>query len=215
MKRLLNYLLSSPCSHEFCWPRKTAAGAYYQVCLRCGDHYWYDWKKMRRTDPISLSEQQTLAQPVRTRWSPRARRFNVTIDVQYRRKGSEVWFDGTITNLSQSGVLFSASPEPHLPRHAALEMIFEMPREISGQPHSRVICDAYVVRAASPEHANSPVAASILEYRFLHASESETPMSAAQETMPASSTDTIGPANSTVTHRRRFRLRPRESRSTR
>ena len=213
MKRLLNYLLSSPCSHEFCWPRKTAAGAYYQVCLRCGDHYWYDWKKMRRTEPISQAEQQTLAQPIRTRWSPRARRFNVTINLQYRRKGSEVWFDGTITNLSQSGVLFSASPEPHLPRHAALEMLFEMPREISGQPHSRVICDAYVVRAASPEHPNSPIAASILEYRFLHA-EGEQFSSATPESVTPTQTDAIG-ASSTVTHRRRFRLRPRESRSSR
>jgi len=206
-------LLSSPCSHEFCWPRKTAAGAYYQVCLRCGDHYWYDWKKMRRTDPISQAEQQTLAQPVRTRWSPRARRFNVTISLQYRRKGSEVWFDGTITNLSQSGVLFTASPEPHLPRHAALELMFEMPREISGQPHSRVICDAYVVRAASPEHKRSSIAASILEYRFLHSAEDEL-STAGSEAAPASHAEPIG-TSSTVTHRRRFRLRPRESRSSR
>lgn len=211
MKRLINLLLSTPCSHEFCWPRKTAAGAYYQVCLRCGDHYWYDWKKMRRTQPITLAEQQTLAQPVRTRWSPRARRIKVSIDLQFRRKGSEAWFEGTITNLSQSGVLFSGPAEPHLPRHAAVEMLFEMPKEISGQPHSKVLCDAYVVRAASPENPRASIAAAILEYKYLHA-QAEAADSA--ESAPASQTEIIE-NSSTVTHRRRYRLRSRESRSNR
>ena len=40
-----------------------------------------------------------------------------------------------------SGVLMTADHEVQLPRHAALEMIFEMPSEISGQPHSDVLCD--------------------------------------------------------------------------
>src|SRR5258705_12887177 len=117
MNRLLDLLLSNPCSHEFCWPRRTATGAYYQVCLRCGDHYWYDWKKMRRTDLIDPAEHLALAQPIRTRWAPRARRLSVSVEVQFRRKSSEEWAEGNITHISQSGVLFTAPSGLHLPRH--------------------------------------------------------------------------------------------------
>ena len=205
MIRLFDFLLSSPCPHEFSWPRKTATGAYYQVCLRCGDHYWYDWKKMRRTEPIDPAEHLTLAQPVRTRWSPRARRFQVSIKMEFRRKGWETWLDGEITNISQSGVLFSATAQTHLPRHAAIEMMFEMPSEISGQPHSRVLCDAYIVRDTPARHGSS-VAAAILEYKFLHSPDDN---AAAQ---PPSSPDSSAksgsfPTSAPVTHRRRFRLR--------
>ena len=212
MKRLFDLLLSTPCSHEFSWPRKTATGAYYQVCLRCGDHYWYDWKKMQRTSPIDPSEQATLAQPVRTRWSPRARRFNVSIDVQFRRKNSETWCHGTITNISQSGVLLNADHELHLPRHAAIEMIFEMPGEISGQPHSEVLCDAYVVRAVSTAQTPS-IAVAILEYKFLHA-EAAAPAASADQPV-GSAAEASATTASALMHRRRFRLRPRESRSSR
>lgn len=209
MKRIFDLLLSTPCSHQFSWPRKTATGAYYQVCLRCGDHYWYDWKKMQRTSLIDPREQLTLAQPVRTRWAPRARRFNVSIDAQFRRKSSDVWSHGTITNLSHSGVLLTADHELQLPRHAAIEMIFEMPSEISGQPHSDVLCDAYVVRAVSSNQSPS-IAAAILEYKFLHAESAAASSSAEQIT--GSSAD--APAtSSTLIHRRRIRLRNRESRS--
>ena len=210
MKRIFDLLLSTPCSHEFSWPRKTATGAYYQVCLRCGDHYWYDWKKMQRTELIDPSEQHALAQPVRTRWSPRARRFNTSIAVQFRRKNSETWSHGTITNLSQSGVLLTADHEVQLPRHAALELIFEMPSEISGQPHSEVLCDAYVVRALSTTQTPS-IAAAILEYKFMHA-ENTASVSPAEQTLPSAPAES--PANgSALLHRRRFRLRTRESRS--
>jgi hypothetical protein len=209
MNRLFDLLLSRPCSHEFCWPRKTATGAYYQVCLRCGDHYWYDWKKMRRTKPIDPAEHLTLAQPVRTRWAPRARRFQLSMAVEFRRKGSDTWLKGTITNISQSGVLFNTAPEAHLPRHAALELMFEMPSEISGQPHSSVLCDAYLVRN-SPVSDGCSIAAAILEYKFLHS-----PQSAASASSGSSKDDSASEAEpfTVATHRRRLRFR--KSRSTR
>lgn len=199
--RLLDLLLSTPCSHEFSWPRRTASGSYYQVCLRCGDHYWYDWKTMQRTQLIDPGEHSTLAQPVRSRWSPRARRVGVSIKLQFRRKNSDAWIEGNITNISQSGVLFSAASEIHLPRHAALEMMFEMPKEISGQPHSEVLCDSYVVRSTPAGHGQSSIAAAILEYKFLHA----------QESVPASAESPLSTVE--LMHRRRFRSRP--SRATR
>ncbi|MCI0348187.1 MAG: PilZ domain-containing protein [Acidobacteriales bacterium] len=164
---------------------------------------------MQRTELIDPSEQHTLAQPVRTRWSPRARRFNVSLDVQFRRKNSEAWSRGTITNISQSGVLLAADHELQLPRHAAIEMIFEMPSEISGQPHSDVLCDAYVVRAISASQSPT-IAVAILEYKFMHAeSAGQTPSAEQAAASPAE----LPASASSLLHRRRYRLRTRESRS--
>ncbi len=37
------------CRHEFSWPHSGMNGQDYQVCLRCGTVYEYDWVAMRRT----------------------------------------------------------------------------------------------------------------------------------------------------------------------
>jgi hypothetical protein len=40
------------CSHKFGFPIKRKPGArIYQVCLRCGAEYEYDWRQMRRIGP--------------------------------------------------------------------------------------------------------------------------------------------------------------------
>jgi hypothetical protein len=44
LKRLLNI-----CSHRFSWPRAGTNGQHYQICLRCGLAFVYDWRAMRRT----------------------------------------------------------------------------------------------------------------------------------------------------------------------
>ncbi len=44
-KRLLEIL----CRHEFSWPHSGTYGQDYQVCMRCGTVYEYDWVAMRRT----------------------------------------------------------------------------------------------------------------------------------------------------------------------
>jgi hypothetical protein len=51
MARILDRLLHR-CSHQFLWPRRSADGRAYQVCIRCGAEYEYDWEQMRRTRPI-------------------------------------------------------------------------------------------------------------------------------------------------------------------
>ena len=37
------------CAHRFSWPRIDDDGRHYQICLRCGIAYEYDWTLMRRT----------------------------------------------------------------------------------------------------------------------------------------------------------------------
>jgi len=99
---------------------------------------------------------------------PRARRLKLDIPLRYRVKNLSNWYEGTIENISQSGVLVHG-PET-LPVNALVEMVFEMPEEISGQKNSNVLCQGRIIR--SKEVRDTPegmgMAASILDYKFLH-----------------------------------------------
>jgi hypothetical protein len=101
---------------------------------------------------------------------PRARRLKLNIPLRYRVKSLSTWSEGTILNLSQSGVLFDGPAE--LPVNALVEMVFEMPEEISGQKNSQVLCQGRIIRAKEADKNNlgSGLAASILDYKFLHQS---------------------------------------------
>jgi hypothetical protein len=57
----LQRLFGEFCSHRFTWPRVSANGQHYQICLTCGTAYEYDWKKMRRTDRLVVTHAQHLA----------------------------------------------------------------------------------------------------------------------------------------------------------
>lgn len=159
------------CPHQFSWPRRDESGEYYQVCLRCGAEYGYDWSTMRRTDRREITEasapERSTRRPSRTcsSWKPRARRLTVEIPVQYRQHGTATWQKGTVRNISRSGVLFEGTQL--LPPKTALDMIFEMPAEITGQNGSRVLCTAAVVRTTLGEDDTAKIAASIAGYEFL------------------------------------------------
>jgi len=179
-QKLMDVLMLGRCSHEFSWPRRTSAGDYYQVCLLCAAAYQYDWKTMRRghrvEDPAALSttspRRSGHKQPT---WTPRARRLKLNIPVRYRGKNLSTWYTGTIQNISQSGVLFHGPQQ--IPANALIEMIFEMPEAISGQPNSSVLCQARMVRVKDAiENIEDAfgLAASILDYEFLrHRSEGQ------------------------------------------
>jgi hypothetical protein len=58
-----------------------------------------------------------------------------------------------------------------MPANALVEMIFEMPEEISGQKNSNVLCQGRLIRIkdAVDNVADSfGLAATILDYKFLH-----------------------------------------------
>jgi hypothetical protein len=182
-QKILDVLMLGRCSHEFSWPRRAADGYYYQVCLLCATEYKYDWSTMRRTERMERSDPEAATTTRRSRshskkptWVPRARRLKLHTPVRYRVKNLGSWHEGTIENLSQSGVLFHG-PQ-NLPENTLIEMVFEMPEEISGQKNSSVLCQGRVIRARDaqlprkPEHAEPEemvgLAASILDYKFLH-----------------------------------------------
>ena len=171
-QKLMDVLMLGRCSHEFSWPRRAADGHYYQVCLLCAVEYKYDWARMRRTERVTETapESATRRRPREKKptWVPRARRLKLHIALRYRIKNLSTWSDGTIENISQSGVLFRGSTA--LPVNALVEMVFEMPEEISGQKNSNVLCQGRVIRSKQAHDTGEGIglAASILDYKFLH-----------------------------------------------
>jgi hypothetical protein len=172
-QKLLDVLLLGRCSHEFSWPRRAADGQYYQVCLLCAAEFKYDWATMRRTERLSndAAEASTTKRRPHARkqsWVPRARRIKLDAAVRYRVKNLGTWSEGTIQNLSQSGVLL-VGPQK-FPENTLVEMVFEMPEEISGQKNSKVLCQGRITRMkkANEQAERHEFAASILDYKFIH-----------------------------------------------
>ncbi|MGH9501086.1 MAG: PilZ domain-containing protein [Terriglobales bacterium] len=180
-QKLLDVLMLGRCSHEFSWPRRGSDGDFYQVCLVCAAEYKYDWKTMRRTERVERTAPQSTAEAAHARrsrahsrkptWVPRARRLKLNTPVRYRVKNLGGWHEGIIENLSQSGVLLQG-PQP-FPDNTLVEMVFEMPEEISGQKNSTVLCQGRIIRtkesrAANDDGENASLAASILDYKFVH-----------------------------------------------
>jgi PilZ domain len=170
-QKLLEVLMLGRCSHEFSWPRRAADGHYYQVCLLCAAEYKYDWKTMKRIKRAD-SELEAAAEPQRGRnqkkptWVPRARRLSLQAPLRYRPKGLGTWHEGTVENLSQSGVLLIGPQQ--LPVNTLVEMVFEMPEEISGQKNSTVLCQGRITRRNDQRNQELVgLAASILDYKFL------------------------------------------------
>ena len=178
-EEIMDVLMLGRCSHEFSWPRRGSDGDYYQVCLLCAAEYKYDWTTMRRTERVEHNKPETVIRRSHTRekrpsWVPRARRLKLDIPLRYRVNKTSTWFEGIIENISQSGILFQG-PQP-LPVNALIEMVFEMPEEISGQKNSNVVCQGRVMRnkglnekdAPAPEEGKIGLAASIVDDKFIH-----------------------------------------------
>jgi hypothetical protein len=127
---------------------------------------------MRRTEVVEHKPETGIrhshTRELRPSWVPRARRLKLDIPLRYRVNKTSSWYEGMIENISQSGVLFLGSQR--LPVNALIEMLFEMPEEISGQRNSNVVCQGRVVRAKdAPELEAGKVglAASIVDYKFI------------------------------------------------
>lgn len=180
-QKIMDVLMLGRCSHEFSWPRRAADGDYYQVCLLCAAEYQYDWTTMRRTQRLEHAKPETSTRRNHSRekrpsWTPRARRLKLDLALRYRVNNTSTWYEGVLENLSQTGLLFHG-PHP-LPVNALIEMVFEMPEEISGQRNRNVLCQGRVIRSRDVEGREKPeqdaaseanlLAASIVDYKFIH-----------------------------------------------
>ncbi len=88
--------------------------------------------------------------------------------MRFRERGTRDWLPGTAENISNSGVLFRT--DQPVRENASIELILEMPKEITGQEHSTVLCSCTVVRTqGADEEGRPPAYAAVLwNYRFLH-----------------------------------------------
>jgi hypothetical protein len=94
----------------------------------------------------------------------RPKRLSRQIPLRYRIKGLGRWHEGVVENLSHTGVLFSG--QQHLSEYTLVEMVLEMPEEISGQMNSMVLCQGRIVRRTNVRELIG-TAASILDYKVL------------------------------------------------
>jgi PilZ domain len=150
MRNLLGSVFNRPCKHEFTWPNRRSEGGYYQVCARCGEQYVYDWATMCRRERIltSVCQTQTGAPELRQH-IPRAQRLTVRKPIFYRQVGQSQYHLAMLENISESGILLECHSQ--IPEGTNLEMIFEMPEEITGQPNTTVLCRGEVVRSTLAE----------------------------------------------------------------
>ena len=183
-QKIMDVLMLGRCSHEFSWPRRDSDGEYYQVCLLCAAEYKYDWATMRRTQRLEHAKPDSAVRRSHTRekrpsWTPRARRLKLDLALRYRVNSTSTWHEGNVENLSQTGILFNGPQQ--LPVNALIEMVFEMPEEISGQKNRNVLCQGRVIRCKEQaekkeersrekdsESSSGLLAASIVDYTFIH-----------------------------------------------
>ncbi|MGA9388993.1 MAG: PilZ domain-containing protein [Candidatus Sulfotelmatobacter sp.] len=179
-QKIMDVLMLGRCSHEFSWPRRGPGGDYYQICMLCAAEYKYDWTTMRRIERMEHAKPETAMRRSHNRekrpsWVPRARRLKLDLALRYRVNSTSTWYDGTLENISQTGLLFHG-PQL-LPVNTLVELIFEMPEEISGQKNRDVVCQGRIIRGSAPaakdqdrDQGQAPkgaLAASIVDYKFI------------------------------------------------
>ena len=97
----------------------------------------------------------------------RAVRFPLQVPVHFRHVGEPVWHQGTVENISCSGVLLRA--EDFLQIQNKVELRVSLPNRATGAERPEVACYGRVVRTVSPS-AQQPcpgAAVSIEGYNFL------------------------------------------------
>ncbi len=165
MPSLFSSIFNQPCSHQFSWPERRSDGGHYQVCTRCGDQYVYDWETLARAEKITTSGQSRTLAPQPSARVPRTQRFTVRKVIFYRQVNHSQYHLAALLNISASGLLLECHPS--IPEGTSLEMILEMPQEITGQPYRRVLCRGKVARSAFAKSGTPLVGVAISGYSFL------------------------------------------------
>ena len=145
MLSLLRSVFKQHCSHQFSWPQRRSEGGHYQICIRCGDQYVYDWETMARAERITASMLSRTLAPQPSARVQRTRRFTVRKPIFYRQVNHSQYQLAVLVNISASGLLLECRPS--IPEGTSLEMILEMPQEITGQPQRIVLCRGEIVRS--------------------------------------------------------------------
>jgi hypothetical protein len=116
--------------------------------------------------PAAKPVQRATVQSRERVWRTREHRLALAVPVAYRATGASEWMKAATRSLSRSGLLMST--EQPIANGTALEFVFEMPAEISGQQASRVLCRGIVARSQLDKNSGGfLVATTIAGYRFL------------------------------------------------
>ena len=98
---------------------------------------------------------------------PRAKRYGIGTSLQYRVRGEHKWFEGTMQNISTSGVLLGTDRLLNI--GDTIEMKFVLPVQLEGERAAEVLCRGLVIRA-SPDAESActiNVGARIMNSRLL------------------------------------------------
>jgi PilZ domain-containing protein len=102
---------------------------------------------------------------------PRAQRFEIRVPLLYRTRGETAWREGRTVNISHTGVRFWT--DQLLEVQTPIELSLKLPAETGGETRAEIQCRGKIVRTVLPAStdAQPSLAATILEYRFVRASE--------------------------------------------
>lgn len=97
---------------------------------------------------------------------PRAQRFTIHAPLLYRTTGDRDWREGTMVNISESGVLFQT--DQGAPSNGVIEMRFSLSTGVAGESAAQVACRCEVARAISHPGSTMPraLAARIIKFHF-------------------------------------------------
>jgi len=95
------------------------------------------------------------------------------MSVFFRPLEEITWREGKVENISRSGVLFRTSKT--LEAGTRIEMRFDLPAEVGGEPAAHVVCAGEVTRVVPASTPGEPplLAASIADYHFLRGAAGE------------------------------------------
>ena len=98
---------------------------------------------------------------------PRARRFEVRMNLRYRPNETGGWQGGVAENISRSGLLFRS--ESLLKRGTMFQMILTLPAEKAGERPVHVACLGTIVRTVPRKSAEASnlFAARFVNYEFV------------------------------------------------
>lgn len=98
---------------------------------------------------------------------PRAQRFPIRAPLRYRVRGERTWREGSVENVSVSGLLFRG--ERLVDAQTPIELSFILPVKPGGDLGARVVGRAMIVRSpADPSASGTPsMAAAIIRSRLV------------------------------------------------
>jgi len=96
----------------------------------------------------------------------RAPRFELALPLRYRLHGADEWEEGSMRNISRSGLFFSAQRPYSV--NTRIDLTFTLPKVIHDEPPGAVRCQGQVARSvlSATEKDRPAIAVRILDYQF-------------------------------------------------